>query len=125
MQLPHSVSVVATILALISSSMSEAGYTAMLSPEWMPVRSTCSMMPGIRMFFPVADGVNLDFHAGEVFVDEHRVILLMGEDDGHVFLDILVAVSDDHILAAQHIGRTHENRGSPGHGLRQGASRWS
>jgi len=44
--------VVATILALMSSSMSEAGYTAMLSPEWIPVRSTCSIMPGMRMFSP-------------------------------------------------------------------------
>ncbi len=64
---------------------------------------------GNQDVFPVADGVNLDFHAGQVFVDEHRIVLLMGEDDGHVFLDILVTVSNDHILSAQHIGRTHEN----------------
>ena len=28
------------------------GYTLMLSPEWMPVRSTCSMMPGMYTCSP-------------------------------------------------------------------------
>ena len=28
------------------------GYTLMLSPEWMPVRSTCSMMAGMKTFSP-------------------------------------------------------------------------
>ena len=46
------VSVVATIFALMPSSMSEAGYTAILSPECIPVRSTCSMMPGISISSP-------------------------------------------------------------------------
>ena len=58
----------------------------------------------------VADGVHLDLHAGEVLVDEHGVILLVGEDDGHVLLNVLVAVGDDHVLAAQHIAGPHEHR---------------
>src|SRR5919202_1969460 len=29
-----------------------AGYRAMLSPEWTPARSTCSMMPGISTSLP-------------------------------------------------------------------------
>ena len=57
----------------------------------------------------VADGVHLNLHAGEVLVDEHRVILLVGEDDGHVLLDVLVAVGDNHVLAAQHVAGPHQH----------------
>ena len=46
------VSVVDTIFWLMPSSISEAGYTAILSPECMPVRSTCSIMPGISISSP-------------------------------------------------------------------------
>ena len=101
---------VATILALMSSSISEAGYTAMLSPEWIPVRSTCSMMPGIRMSSPSQMASTSISMPDQVLVDEHRVVLLVGEDDGHVFLNILVAIGDDHVLAAQHVGGPHQHR---------------
>ena len=40
------------ILSVITSLMFQAGYTAMESPEWTPVRSMCSIMPGIRMSSP-------------------------------------------------------------------------
>lgn len=38
---------------------------------------------------PVADGVDLDLTAGEVFVDEDRAGLLLAQDDLHVLLDVL------------------------------------
>ena len=30
----------------------KVGYMLMESPLWMPVRSTCSIMPGMNTFFP-------------------------------------------------------------------------
>ena len=57
----------------------------------------------------VADGVDLELGAGKVFVDEHGIFDVLGEDDGHIFLDIGVVKGDDHILPAQHVGGAHQH----------------
>ena len=59
---------------------------------------------------PVADSVHLNLHAGQVLVNQHRVVLLVGEDDGHVLLNVLVAIGDNHVLPAQHIAGPHQHR---------------
>ena len=40
------------MIRLILSVKLIDGYTEMLSPEWIPARSTCSMIPGIRISVP-------------------------------------------------------------------------
>ena len=65
---------------------------------------------GDEHILTIADGVHFQLDAHKVFVDEHRVFDLVGQDDAHVFFDVLVAEGDDHILSAQHIGRPHEHR---------------
>ena len=40
------------ILRLAFSLTLKVGYTLIESPEWMPVRSTCSMMPGMKTSRP-------------------------------------------------------------------------
>ena len=59
----------------------------------------------------VADGVHLALGAHQVFVHQHRVRHIhMAGDDGHVFPHIVLIVGDDHILSAQHVGRTQQHR---------------
>ena len=66
-----------------------AGYTEILSPEWTPVRSICSMIPGIRMSVAVAYGIDLDLLADNVFVDEDRMILRDLVDDADELVNIV------------------------------------
>ena len=54
------------------SEMLKEGYTLMESPEWTPVRSTSSIMPGDEHVLSVADGVYLDLLAADVVVHQHR-----------------------------------------------------
>ena len=57
----------------------------------------------------VAYCVDLELDAHEVFVDEDGVLDVVREDYRHVLLDIVVGEGDDHILTAEHVGRTHEH----------------
>ena len=58
----------------------------------------------------VADGVDFYLGATEVLIDEHRVILFLAQDNRHVFVDVFIAVCNDHVLTAEHVGRAHEHR---------------
>ena len=44
--------VYSAMIRLILSVKLIDGYTEILSPEWIPARSTCSMIPGIRISVP-------------------------------------------------------------------------
>ena len=44
--------VYSAIVSFAFSLMVLAGYTEILSPEWIPARSICSMIPGIRISSP-------------------------------------------------------------------------
>ena len=63
---------------------------------------------GDQDVLPVADGVHLQLHTHEIFVDKDGILNILGQNDRHVFPDILVAEGDDHILPAQHIGGSHQ-----------------
>ena len=58
----------------------------------------------------VADGVDLQLGAHQVFIDQNGVLDLLRQNDRHIFLDIRVIKGDDHVLAAQHVGRPHQHR---------------
>ena len=58
----------------------------------------------------VADGVDLQLGAHQVFIDQNGILDLLRQNDGHIFLDIRVVKGDDHVLAAQHVGRPHQHR---------------
>ena len=54
-------------------------------------------------FLAVADGVDFNLGATEVLIDEHRVILLLAQDNRHVFVDVFIAVCNDHVLTAEYV----------------------
>ena len=61
--------------------------------------------------FAVGDGVDFYFDAVQIFVDEDWVVFIVGgDDDLHVFLNVVVPKGDDHILPTQYIAWTHEHR---------------
>ena len=65
---------------------------------------------GDKDILAVTDGVNLDFGALEIFIDKDRIFNVLSEDDSHVFLDVSLVKRDDHVLAAENVGRTEQNR---------------
>ncbi|MPN63441.1 hypothetical protein SDC9_211200 [bioreactor metagenome] len=58
----------------------------------------------------VGQDVHLQLLAHEVLVDEDRQRPLMLEDHLHVALHVVRRIGDGHVLAAQHVGRTHHQR---------------
>ena len=67
-------------------------------------------MPGIRKFFAVADGIHFALGAQNILIQQHRVIHVhMLGDNAHVLDDIGGVVGDDHVLAAQNVGRAHQD----------------
>ena len=60
--------------------------------------------------FTVANGVNLDLLAHQVFVYKYGMFLLYPVYDFHEFDYVLVGIGYLHALAAQNIGRTHQHR---------------
>ena len=58
----------------------------------------------------VTDCVNLDFLTHHILVDENRIFKTATHDDFHILDDILIGVSNNHILTAENVGRTHKNR---------------
>ena len=63
---------------------------------------------GDKDILSVADSVYLDLCTLKVLVDEDRVLYILREDDRHIFLNIGVVEGNDHILTAEHIGRTEQ-----------------
>ena len=66
--------------------------------------------PRNKDILTVADCIDFQFDSHEILIDENRIFDLLTENDFHIFFDIIVIESDDHVLAAQHVGRTHQNR---------------
>ena len=58
----------------------------------------------------VADGIDLDFAAHHVLIDQNRVLNLVAGDNLHELADIGLLVGNLHALTAQNVGRTNENR---------------
>ena len=60
--------------------------------------------------FAVGDRVDFNFNAIEVFVDKNWVFgLTSSNDDLHVFLNVVVAKSDDHVLPAEYVAWAHKH----------------
>ncbi len=57
----------------------------------------------------VGDDVHLQLLAHQVLVHQDGVLDLAGEDDLHVPADLLVVVGDDHVLAADDVGRPQQH----------------
>ena len=81
----------------------------MESPEWTPVRSTSSMMPGTNTSVPVADGVDLHLLAPNVFVHQHGLVLVDLHGGFQVMAQLLLVGDDLHGAAAQHEAGTHQH----------------
>ena len=58
----------------------------------------------------VTDCVNLKLGSLHVFVNQHRILNALCQNDFHVFLYVRVVESDDHVLSAKHVGRTQQHR---------------
>ncbi len=58
----------------------------------------------------VADGIYFHFNAHHVFVNEHRIFNSAGQNDIHIFFYVRIAISNDHILATQHVRRSQQYR---------------
>ena len=58
----------------------------------------------------VANGINFHLRTHHIFVDQHRIFDHMAGDDCHIFFDILIRMRNNHILTAQNVRRTHQNR---------------
>ncbi len=58
----------------------------------------------------VADGIYFHFNAHHVFVNEHRIFNSAGQNDIHIFFYVRIAISNDHILPAQHVRRSQQYR---------------
>ena len=58
----------------------------------------------------VTDCVNFNLSAFKVFVDQHGALAAQRQNAVHVIGDALVVVCNDHVLPAQHIGRTQQHR---------------
>ena len=66
---------------------------------------------GHQIIGTIADGIDLALGAKDVLVHQHGVAHVnMLRDDAHVLDDIAGVVGHDHVLAAQNIGRTHQDR---------------
>ena len=59
---------------------------------------------------PVTDGIYLQLGTHQIFINQYRVFNPLREDDGHIFLHIIRAKGDDHVLSAQHVGGTDQHR---------------
>ena len=59
---------------------------------------------GDQEVLAVADGVHFHLGAHHVFVNEDGVFNVVGGDNLHVFLHVLVRMGNNHVLAAQYIG---------------------
>ena len=64
---------------------------------------------GDKVVSTVANSIYLDFLAHHVLIDKHRIFKSGSGDDLHVLDDILIGVSDYHVLTAENVGRTHKN----------------
>ena len=59
----------------------------------------------------VTDGVDLDFLAHDIFVDQDRMLLGNLVDDADEFDQYRSSLMADlHALSAKHVGRTYQNR---------------
>ena len=58
----------------------------------------------------VADCVNLNLGTLQIFVNKNRVFDILREDNRHILLNVGVVEGDNHILTAEHVGRTEKNR---------------
>ena len=59
---------------------------------------------------PVADRVHFQLLALQIFIHQDGMILRNAVDNFHELFHFLIGNGDLHALAAQHIGRTHQNR---------------
>ena len=84
-------------------SWRRAGYTLMLSPEWTPVRSTCSMMPGMNTSVP-SQTASTSTSLPMIYLSTSTGLLLVDLHGGFQIRAQRVLVGDDlHGAAAQHI----------------------
>ena len=58
----------------------------------------------------ITDGIHLKFRTHQIFVDQNQIVLFVGKDNFHIFPDVVIGKSNDHILAAKNITWPHENR---------------
>ena len=65
---------------------------------------------GNEYVLSVTDCVNLKLRSLHVFVNQHRILNALCQNDFHVFLYVRVVESDDHVLSAKHVGRTQQHR---------------
>ena len=66
--------------------------------------------PGNQYVPAVGDDVDLQFDARQVLVHKDRILNSPGKDPRHIVHGLLPGTGDGHILSADHIGRTQENR---------------
>ena len=65
---------------------------------------------GDQDILAIGNDINFYFNAHEVGVDEYGVFNALGENDAHIFFDILIVKGNDHILAPQYVGGTEQHR---------------
>ncbi len=87
-----------------------AGYTEILSPECTPVRSICSMIPGIRISVTIAYGIYLNLFTQQIFINQNWMILCDTVDDSDKFINIVIIDRNLHSLSAKYVRRTNQYR---------------
>ena len=58
----------------------------------------------------VADCINLDLLALQIFINQDRMLLCDLVDHTDILFYVLIAYSDSHALTTKYIGRTNQNR---------------
>ena len=76
--------VYSSIVAFALSLMVWAGYTEILSPEWIPALSICSMIPGIRISLPSHTASTSISLPDNIFIHQDRMLLCVTVDDTDV-----------------------------------------
>ena len=55
---------------------------------------------GNQYILPVADGIHFQLRSHQVLVNQNGIFNSLGQDNFHIFMYIVVIISDNHVLAA-------------------------
>ena len=71
---------------------------------------------GDQNVLAVADSIDLDLGTLQIFVDQNRVFDILRKNDRHILAHVVLVERDNHVLTAEHVGRTQQHRIADGFG---------